>query len=42
MHNNSTMNKQSTRAGWAEAAKRMRKNNDDRLLIPDVFEDEQL
>lgn len=35
------MNKQTARAGWAESAKRMHKNHDDKLLIPDVFEDEQ-
>lgn len=26
---------------WAEAAKLMRQNNDDELLIPAVFEDEE-
>lgn len=36
------MNKQTTRAGWSEAAKRMHRNHYDRLLIPNVFEDEQL
>jgi antitoxin MazE len=29
-----------TRLSWAEAAKQMHKNNDDVLLIPDVFDDE--
>ena len=28
------------RKGWAKAFKRMAKNGDDKLLIPDVFEDE--
>jgi antitoxin MazE len=28
------------RKGWAEACKKMAKNGDDKLLIPDVFEDE--
>lgn len=27
---------------WADAFKRMHKNNDDELLIPDIFEDEKL
>lgn len=31
-----------SRDGWAQAAMEMRKNNDDQLLIPDVFEDESL
>jgi antitoxin MazE len=30
------------RKGWAEAFKEMAKNGDDELLIPDVFEDEDL
>lgn len=30
------------RAGWREAAKRMAAHGDDELLIPDVFEDEDL
>ena len=29
------------RRGWAKAFKRMAKNGDDKLLIPDVFEDEK-
>lgn len=29
------------RQGWAEAAKRAHENGDDKLLIPDVFEDEK-
>ena len=29
-------------AGWSEAAQMMRENNDDDLLIPEVFEDETL
>lgn len=28
------------RSGWAEAAQKMRQNEDDELLLPDVFEDE--
>ncbi len=28
------------RQGWAKAFKRMAKNGDDKLLMPDVFEDE--
>lgn len=28
------------RKGWAEACKKMSKNGNDQLLIPDVFEDE--
>lgn len=35
-----TIKKALARHGWAEAAKRMRSNEDDMLLIPDVFEDE--
>ena len=30
------------RSGWVKACKRMVKNGDDKLLIPDVFEDELL
>jgi antitoxin MazE len=30
------------RKGWAEAFKEMAKNGDDKLAIPDVFEDENL
>jgi antitoxin MazE len=30
------------RQGWAEAAWQMHKANDDKLLIPDVFTDEDL
>ena len=38
------INKQESnvRAGWSEAFKEMRKNGDDELLIPDVFEDEEI
>ncbi|HVK96378.1 MAG TPA: hypothetical protein VM368_01110 [Flavisolibacter sp.] len=32
--------KESPRKGWGKAFKRMKKNNDDKLLLPDVFEDE--
>lgn len=28
------------RKGWAKACKKMAKNGDDKLLIPDVFDDE--
>ncbi len=31
---------QTPRKGWAKAFKRMAKNGDDKLLMPDVFEDE--
>lgn len=31
---------QSPRKGWRNAFKKMAKNNDDKLLMPDVFEDE--
>ena len=31
----------SVREGWDEAFKEMRSNNDDELLIDDVFEDEK-
>ena len=34
------MIKAQPRQGWAEAAKRAHENGDDKLLIPDVFEDE--
>jgi antitoxin MazE len=30
------------RKGWADAFKEMAKNGDDELLLPDVFEDEDL
>ena len=30
------------RKGWSEAFKEMAKNGDDELIIPDVFEDEEL
>ena len=30
------------RKGWAEAFQEMAKNGDDQLIIPDVFEDEDL
>lgn len=29
------------RTGWAKAYKRMTKNGDDKLLMPDIFEDEK-
>jgi antitoxin MazE len=34
--------KSSARKGWDKAFKRMHENGDDSLLIPDVFEDENL
>ena len=37
-----TIKKAPRRTGWEEAARKMRSNNDDELLIPDVFEDECL
>ncbi len=30
------------RKGWAEAFQEMAKNGDDELIIPDIFEDEDL
>lgn len=30
------------RKGWAEAFREMAKNNDDQLVIPDMFQDEDL
>ena len=30
------------RKGWAEAFREMAKNGDDELIIPDIFEDEDL
>ncbi len=35
-------NEQNPRKGWAAAFKKMAKNNDDRLILPDVFNDEKL
>lgn len=32
----------SVRNGWSEAFKEMNNNGDDELLIPDVFEDEEI
>jgi len=32
--------KTTPRKGWTEAFQKMHQNNDDQLLIPDVFEDE--
>lgn len=34
--------KTAPRKDWEKAFKKMRKNNDDQLLIPDFFEDETL
>ncbi len=33
-------NNQTPRKGWAKAFKRMAKNGDDKLIMPDVFKDE--
>ena len=33
-------NKPSPRKGWAKEFKKMAKNNDDKLIMPDVFKDE--
>lgn len=33
---------QKARKGWAEAFQQMSENQEDKLLIPDVFEDESL
>ena len=30
------------RVGWAKAFRRMAKNGDDELIIPDVFEDDEI
>ena len=35
-------NKPSPRKGWAKEFKKMAKNNDDKLIMPDVFKDENL
>lgn len=35
-------NKPSPRKDWAKAFKKMAKNNDDKLIVPDVFKDETL
>jgi len=34
--------KKRLREGWAEASKKMAKLGEDKLMIPDVFEDEKL
>ena len=34
--------KTSPRKGWEKSFQKMRKNGDDKLLVPDVFEDENL
>ncbi|MDB5121204.1 MAG: putative PemI family protein [Sphingobacteriales bacterium] len=34
--------KEQKRIGWAKAFQEMAKNGDDELIIPDVFEDEEL
>ncbi len=35
-----TSNNQSPRKEWSKAFKKMAKNGDDKLLMPDIFEDE--
>ena len=35
------LKRKSTRKGWAKVFKRMAKNGDDKLLMPNVFEDEK-
>jgi antitoxin MazE len=35
-------NEQNPRKGWTAAFKKMAKNNDDKLILPDVFKDEKL
>jgi antitoxin MazE len=35
------LKRRNSRRGWAKAFKRMAKNGDDKLLMPDVFEDEK-
>ena len=34
-------NSEPVRKGWGKAFKKMAKNKDDKLIIPDVFEDEK-
>lgn len=40
--NGSIVIKPAPRQGWEEAAREMHANDDDELLIPDVFDDENL
>ena len=35
------LKRKNPRRGWAKAFKRMAKNDDDKLLMPDVFEEEK-
>ena len=35
------LKRKSSRKGWAKVFKTMAKNGDDKLLMPDVFEDEK-
>ena len=35
-------NKELVRKGWGKSFKKMAKNKDDKLIMPDVFEDEKL
>jgi len=35
------LKRKNLRRGWVKAFKRMAKNKDDRLLLPDVFEEEE-
>lgn len=42
MDSNDFSNATEAQKGWPEAFQEMAKNGDDELLIPDVFEDEDL
>ncbi len=35
------LKRKKSRRGWAKAFKRMSKNGDDKLLMPDIFQDEK-
>ncbi len=39
---NSIVIKPAPRQGWEEAAKQCHANGDDKLLMPDVFDDEEV
>ena len=41
VHDNSIVIEPSPRQGWAEAAKECHKNGDDKLLMPDVMDEEE-
>jgi antitoxin MazE len=40
MHDNRIVIEPNPRQGWAEAAEKCHKNGDDKLLMPDVMDDE--